>query len=100
MDVRLASWKSNMLSLAARHTLVSSVASAMPSTPLQMETCNEIDKHRRSFLWGSTSSSHKPHLVSWYTECNQKEDGGLGLQQARYQNWAFMTKLDWALINK
>ena len=55
MDKRLSSWKANSLSSAARHTLVQSVISVIPSYEmqrLQASTCHEIDKRYRSFLWG------------------------------------------------
>ena len=97
--------KSNMISLAARTTLVSSVLSTMPSyamqtVPLPLSTCDEIDKRCRNFIWGSNSARRKPHLVSWNSVCARKEDGGLGLRKARHQNQAFMMKLGWGMINK
>jgi len=105
MDARLANWKSNMLSMAARHTLVSSVLSAMSSyamqtVPLPLSTCDEIDKRCRNLIWGSSSTNRKPHLVSWDSVCTHKEDGGLGLRKAHYQNKAFMMKLGWGMINR
>lgn len=95
MDTRLSSWKANTLSLAARHTLVSSVVSAMPSyamqsTLLPATICEEIDKRCRSFLWGSNTSARKVHLVAWDQVCKRKEEGGLGLRHAKRQNNAYM----------
>ena len=104
MDKRLANWKINSLSFAARSTLISSVVSGIPSytmqsTSLPLYTCDEVNKRCRKFLWGSTSEVRKPHLVAWKEVCRKKEDGDLGLREARSQNKAFMMKLGWNLVN-
>lgn len=105
MEARLADWKINSLSFVARMTLVSSVMSAIPMYTMQSswllsDTCEKIDKLSRNFLWGSSRSSRKIHLVAWDDVCCSKERGGLGLRQARKQNEAFMMKLGWGLINR
>ncbi|XP_028805357.1 uncharacterized protein LOC114760258 [Neltuma alba] len=95
MHSQLSTWKVNTLSFTARSTLVSSVATAMPSyamqtTRLPKGTCDRIDKKCRDFLWGSTTSAQKVYLLAWDNVCKSKSDGGLGLRQARFQNKAFM----------
>ncbi|KAL6567965.1 hypothetical protein OROGR_001633 [Orobanche gracilis] len=52
---RLAGWKSKLLSLAGRNTLIQSVTAAMPShimsnSPLPKSICNHLDKLNRQFL--------------------------------------------------
>ena len=105
METRLSNWKVNMLSFAARQTLVSSVLSAMPSyamqtVPLPSGMCDRIDKCCRNFLWGNSSSGRKIHAISWERVCSGKEFGGLGIRKAKYQNKAYMSKLGWALISR
>ncbi|XP_028802470.1 uncharacterized protein LOC114757563 [Neltuma alba] len=61
---------------------------------------HKIDKRARNFLWGSTGSAKIIHLVAWDDVCRSKEEGGLGLRNARKQNKAFMMKLGWGLVNR
>ena len=94
---KLSSWKASNLSLAARHTLITSVISATPNyimqtNPLPVSVCDEMDKRCRAFLWGDTSQSRKPHLVAWKDVCLRKEERGLGIRRARQQNESFMMK--------
>lgn len=53
---RLASWKSKVLSMAGRLTLIQSVTSAVPIyamqiTKLRAIVCQNLDKLNRNFLW-------------------------------------------------
>ncbi|CAN1128763.1 Putative ribonuclease H protein At1g65750 [Linum perenne] len=65
----------------------------MQTSVLPIETCNEIDKKIRNFVWGSTSEERKVHLISWEKVCTPTEKGGLGLRSARFMNQAYMAKL-------
>ncbi|CAN1176762.1 Putative ribonuclease H protein At1g65750 [Linum perenne] len=65
----------------------------MQSSVLPISTCTEIDKRIRNFVWGSSETEHKTHLISWEQVCLPKEAGGLGLRSTRILNRAFMTKL-------
>ncbi|KAF7841372.1 ribonuclease H [Senna tora] len=102
---RLASWKCNSLSLAGRITMVQSVASAIPNYAMQtaslpIRVCNDVEKLNRDFIWGSSSTQRKTHLVAWENVCKPKGSGGLGVRHMRFQNAAFMTKLGWRLVNQ
>ena len=105
MDKKLSSWKANTLSSAARHTLVHSVVSVIPSYDMQTMSllssiCNEIDKRCRKFLLGGSGARSKVNLISWDKVCMRKEIGELRLRKAKLQNNAFMMKLWWSLINR
>ncbi|CAN1157085.1 Putative ribonuclease H protein At1g65750 [Linum perenne] len=65
----------------------------MQTSVLPITTCNAIDKRIRKFIWGSSETERKTHLVSWDRICQPKENGGLGLKSARVLNRAYMTKL-------
>ncbi|CAN1753238.1 Putative ribonuclease H protein At1g65750 [Linum perenne] len=105
MDSKLSGWKSKTLSLVGRVTLAQSVLAAIPAYAMQtsllpIETCKEIDKRIRNFIWGSSDEGRKIHLVNWDQICTPKEAGGLGLRQARYLNLAYMTKLAFLCFQK
>ncbi|CAN1121487.1 Putative ribonuclease H protein At1g65750 [Linum perenne] len=98
IDKRLAGWKVKSLSLAGRVTLAQSVLAAVPAYAMQtsvlpVNTCEEIDRRIRNFVWGTTAEERKISLVSWETICLPKEKGGLGLKLARQLNRAYLTKL-------
>ncbi|CAN1807830.1 Putative ribonuclease H protein At1g65750 [Linum perenne] len=71
----------------------------MQTSVLPITTCNAIDK-RINFIWGSSETEWKTHLVSWERICQPKENGGLGLKSARVLNWAYMTKLAFLFFQK
>ncbi|CAN1153964.1 Putative ribonuclease H protein At1g65750 [Linum perenne] len=98
MDARLAGWKVKALSVAGRVTLAQFVLAAIPAYVMQtsvlpIDTCNEIDKQIRAFVWGDAADQRKTHLLSWERICRPKEEGGLGLRSARSLNLAYLIKL-------
>ncbi|KAL7226194.1 hypothetical protein ACSBR1_021345 [Camellia fascicularis] len=104
MQKRLAGWKTSVLSMAGRATLIKSVSAAIPSYTMQTtiipkKVSNVIDKLNRDFLWGDTLDKRKVHLVKWDVVCKVKKQGGLGIKKARDQNLALLTKLGWNLVS-
>ncbi|CAH9085655.1 unnamed protein product [Cuscuta epithymum] len=100
---RLASWKEKVLNLAGRKTLVQSVTTAIPQYVMQsslilMSICDSIDKINRNFLWGHKGDRSKIHLVNWDEVCKPKEEGGLGIRKAWYNNLALISKLGWDIM--
>ncbi|GMP55674.1 hypothetical protein CsSME_00020426 [Camellia sinensis var. sinensis] len=98
MQHKLAGWKSSVLSLAGRYTLIQAVSSVIPAYTMQttvfpMKVCDAIDRLNKNFLWGDTLERKKVHLVKWDTVCTLKKHGGLGLKKARDQNVALLSKL-------
>ena len=63
-------------------------------TALPTHLCNKLDKINRDFLWGSTSEKRRLHLVGWNKIIRSKEEGGLGIQAAKFKNLALLTKLN------
>ena len=83
MQKRLAGWKASNLSLAGRITLCKAVLATIPLYPMQAaaipkQTCKEIEKLCRRFIWGQKEGKDKIHLVNWKTLCKPKEEGGMG----------------------
>ena len=59
--------------------------------------CEKLDKVNRVFLWGTTNEKRKMHLVGWNKIIQTKENGGLGIQEARAKNIALLAKLNWRM---
>ena len=99
---KLVGWKASFLSFAGRAVLVKSVMSTIPNYVMQATTlpthlCEKLDKINRDFLWGSTSEKRRLHLVCWNKIIRPKEEGGLGIQAAKFKNLALLAKLNWRL---
>ena len=63
---RLAGWKSNLLSMGGRVTMIKSVLACLPvyfmslfQIPLSVK--DKLDKLQRRFLWGSFNTTRKIH---------------------------------------
>ena len=102
---RLSGWKQQCLSFAGRLTLSKSILSSIPYYHMQYAKlpkilCNEMEKIQRSFLWGDTDLSRKPHLVGWDICCLPKNEGDLGIKRPHHMNDAFLMKMLWNLITK
>lgn len=103
MSSRLAGWKSKMLSFAGRVTLTKAVLAtilvhSMSTIALPSSMLNNMDKISRSFLWGSTTTHRKQHLIAWKRVCRPKGEGGLGIRRPHGMNKALLAKLGWRLI--
>ncbi|KAL7175770.1 hypothetical protein ACSBR2_029376 [Camellia fascicularis] len=101
---RLASWRTHVLSMAGKATLIKSVNATIPSYTMQTmlfpkTVTTEIDKLNRDFLWGDTLEKKKFHLVNWNTMCKVKKHGGLGIKKAKDQNIALLSELGWKLVS-
>lgn len=102
---KLSAWKAKTLSLAGRIELVRSVLLSIPyytmqATMIPVTVCNSIEQLCRNFIWGSSQSERKVHLISWNKICQPTAAGGLGLRNLRLMNLAFMMKVAWGLVTK
>lgn len=100
---KFAGWKSKVMSMAGRATLVQSSLSsmsyyAMQKTKLPRSTCGNIDRISRHFLSGGDDEHRKTHLVSWDKVTKAKADGGLGIRSMCQANAAFLMKFGWRLL--
>ena len=105
MQKRLAGWKTGNLSLAGRITLCKAVLATIPLCPMQAaaipkQTCREIEKVCRRFIWGQQEGRDKIHLINWNTICKPKEEGGLGIRKMEAMNKAFIMKLAWGMLQE
>ena len=102
---RLSNWKSKNLSLAGRCTLIHSVLAGVPSYAMQTTwlpqgTCDALNRLSRNFLWGTNSDRKKLHLVNWKHVTKPKDQGGLGIRDARKSNIALLAKLGGQLVHE
>ncbi|GLT29392.1 hypothetical protein SLA2020_042640 [Shorea laevis] len=105
MQLKLARWKQNLLSMVGRRTLIQAVTSSIPIYTMQTvllpsSICSKIDILNRKFLWAADMQSNKPHLVNWNDVCLPKKYGGLGLKSARDRNKVLIAKLGWHMLSR
>lgn len=100
MRKKLSHWKSKFLTHSGRLVLAKSTLNAIPAYIMQYfnlptTICKAIDKIQRDFIWGSTSKKKKLHLLSWDKVPTSKQEGGLGVLDARTKSSSLLTSLAW-----
>lgn len=103
MRKKLTSWKASTLSFDGRVTLAQSSLSNIPGYTMQtcsipMAVCEEAERICRDFIWGSSPTRRKCHLISWEKLCKPKNAGGLGFRSLCTLNMAHMMKLGWQVV--
>lgn len=97
---KLSGWKANFLNLVGKTTLAKSTLNSIPTHVMQynkltISVLGKIDQIPRNFVWGSSRSMWRLHLISWEIITKRKVEGELGLQQAQLKNMALLSKLAW-----
>ena len=98
---RLQGWKMKSLSQAGRATLITSMASSIPSYQassliLPPQTCSKLDALNQKFWWGSKEEiKHECCLKSWNSICTPKDVGGHGIKKTADMNKALVAKMTW-----
>ena len=100
VQLKLAGWKANLLSLAGRRVLIQATTSTIPSYVMQtsflpVRILDSLDRMNMNFLWGSSETNKKMHWVGWPKVTRPKEEGGLSIHLAKERNLAFLAKLNW-----
>lgn len=103
MKNRLASWKTNCLDMACRTTLVSVSLNFIPNHVMQYsllptKILKNINKIQSNFIWGSTTTTIKIHLICWNIITFDKKEGGLGVRAAKPKNLVSLANLARRLI--
>ena len=89
------------LSQAGRATLITSMASSIPSYQassliLPPQTCSKLDALNRKFWWRSKEENkHECCLKRWNSICTPKDVGGLGIKKTADMNKALVAKMTW-----
>ncbi|XP_022031634.1 uncharacterized protein LOC110932618 [Helianthus annuus] len=81
-------------------TLAKSVLGSLPSYFLSLFAApkciiHKLEKIRRDFVWGKSSSSHKLRWIRWEFIMKAKKRGGMGLGAIQNFNWAMLAKWWW-----
>lgn len=96
---RLQGQKMKSLSQAGKVTLITLVASSIPSYQassliLFSQICPKLDALNRKFWWGSKEENkHGYCLKSWNSICTPKDVGGLGIKKMADMNKALVEKM-------
>ena len=97
---RLARWKSNLLSMGGRVTMIKFILACLPIYFMSLFRIPSIIKDKlikiqKRFLWEGSGSSRKIHWVDWNSVCNLKDNGGLGIMDVSIKNRALLNKWVW-----
>ncbi|KAG5619658.1 hypothetical protein H5410_004876 [Solanum commersonii] len=100
LEVELARWKSQYLSLGSRLTLIKSVMYGQPTymmslfpPPVSIE--KKFNKARTVFLWQGNKEKKGYNLVKWDKVILSKEQGGLGIKKLRADKESLLKKWLW-----
>ncbi|KAF7827206.1 reverse transcriptase [Senna tora] len=100
---QLQGWKANMLSQAARCTLIQSVLASIPIYYLQFTrlTRNEAarcDGMLSRFFLGHMQDKKATPMIAWNRICHPKQLGGLGIRRFDPLNRALLGKQYWRIL--
>lgn len=101
---RISTWTSRFLSYAGRLKLLKAVIMSLvnfwASVYLLPSKCiQEIESICGAFLWTGPELKTTGAKVAWYTVCQVKTEGGLGIRDLRVVNRINVLKLIWRLLS-
>ncbi|XP_023743189.1 uncharacterized protein LOC111891376 [Lactuca sativa] len=90
---KLSLWKAKSLSFGGRLTLIKSVLSNLPTYYLSLfrapvGVIEELEKIRRTFLWGGCEDRKKIHWVSGQSPCSQRRWGTWSWIHTSFKHWS------------
>ncbi|GJT54011.1 hypothetical protein Tco_0989065 [Tanacetum coccineum] len=97
---RLSNWKTSLLSIGGRSTLISSVLGSIGTYyfspfPMPSKVNNKLESMRSNFFWGSDVNVKKISWISWKSVLAFKDKGGLGIGSLYSLNQALIQKWRW-----
>ncbi|KAF5795822.1 putative RNA-directed DNA polymerase [Helianthus annuus] len=99
-EARLALWKSSLLSLGGRVTLIRSVLASLPNYYFSLyrapvKVIKDLERMMKKFLWGGSCDVRKTHWVAWERLSIPVKSGGLGICKLFNINRALLCKWGW-----
>ncbi|MCI10071.1 RNA-directed DNA polymerase (Reverse transcriptase), partial [Trifolium medium] len=100
---RLSSWRNKHISLGGRIVMINVVLNAIPLFYLSFlkmpaKVWKKVVRIQREFLWGRGRGGKKISWVRWSVVCQDKNKGGLGVQDIRLVNISLLSKWRWRLL--
>lgn len=85
VNMKLESWKENLLSKVGKEILIKSVVQAIPQYAMSVfkipvSICKAIEKQIANFWWRNNNKSTGLHWKRWKTLKALKKEGGLGFK--------------------
>ncbi|PWA86984.1 RNA-directed DNA polymerase, eukaryota, Reverse transcriptase zinc-binding domain protein [Artemisia annua] len=104
LSKRLSKWKSSLLSIRGRSTLISSDLGSIGTYylslfPMPITVNNKLESSRSNFFWGSDVNSKRISWISWKLSLASKAKGGLGIGSLYSLNHALIQKWCWRFFN-
>jgi hypothetical protein len=105
LQIRLTSWKGELLSLGGRLVLINAVLSNMvlymiSFFQLPRGVLKRLDYFRSRFFWQGDCEKRKYRLAKWSVLCRPKDHGGLGIQDLQIKNRALLGKWLYKLLTE
>ncbi|XP_022014901.2 uncharacterized protein LOC110914417 [Helianthus annuus] len=99
-ESRLALWKSALLSIGGRVTLIRSVLASLPNYYFSLykapaAVIKDLERMIKKFLWGGSGEARKTHWVAWERLAIPVKLGGLGISKLDNVNRALLCKWGW-----
>ncbi|XP_022003664.1 uncharacterized protein LOC110901123 [Helianthus annuus] len=96
-EKRLSLWKSAVLSIGGRVTLIRSVLENLPCYYFSLyrapaKVIADLECLIKNFLWGSSSGVRKTHWVTWERVASPKKAGDLGVSKLSDINTSLLCK--------
>lgn len=85
LQSKMDGWKTNFLNITGRTTLAKACLNSIQTYIMQLHKLpisitKKIDKIQRNFIWGTTDTKRKLHMLNWNVITENKDIGGLGIQ--------------------